>query len=276
VSIQSLEIELHHQILDRAEALRPLSSTVVRLASAVADPDSDVDDIVAILREDPNLTAAILREANSAASGSTTEITTIDAAVTRLGSGRVLTMATDASLDIEVPPQLVSYADTAADLRKQSTYMSYVAEAIQNLNRSEVGPEVVTAAFLSDLGKVLLDNHLDPRFFAALRQAEFDIVGAERELAAVDHAELGALLMELWKVPQTIADAIRYSHTPQFQDDTGPAVIAIAHHVASQILETESETTPEALEWSFERLGLTIEQVTDRAVRFLERAGLLD
>jgi HD-like signal output (HDOD) protein len=276
VSIQSLELELHHQILDRAEALRPLSSTVVRLASAVADPDSDVDDIVAILREDPNLTAAILREANSAASGSTTEITTIDAAVTRLGSGRVLTMATDASLDIEVPPQLVSYADTAADLRKQSTYMSYVAEAIQNLNRSEVGPEVVTAAFLSDLGKVLLDNHLDPRFFAALRQAEFDIVGAERELAAVDHAELGALLMELWKVPQTIADAIRYSHTPQFQDDTGPAVIAIAHHVASQILETESETTPEALEWSFERLGLTIEQVTDRAVRFLERAGLLD
>lgn len=276
MSTQALELELHHQLLDKAEAIRPLSSSVVRLASAVADPDSDVDDIVSILREDPNLTASILRESNSAASGATSEITTIEAAVTRLGSGRVLAMATNASIDIAIPEQLGSYEQTDKELRDHAAYASFVAEAIQNLNRREVGPEVVMAAFLHDIGKVLLDSQLEARFVKSLRSAEIDIVEVEREIAAVDHAELGALLLELWGIPQSIADAVRYHHSPQFQDGTGAAVVALSDHVAHVLLESETETSAEALEWSLERIGVTLEQVTDRSTRFLQRAGLID
>lgn len=269
-------LALHHEILDRAEALRPLPITVVRLASTVADPDSDVEDMVAILREDPSLVASLLREANSAWSGPTSNITTIQAAVTRLGSGRVLAIAMDVSLDLQSPLQLVGYDLSTEQLREHAIWASFVAEGVQSLARDRVGPEVITAAFLHDIGKSLLDEHLDARYFRFAWSPDREIVEAEQELAGVDHAELGALLMELWGIPQGICDAIRYHHHPEISPTPLAAVVAIADGLSHHFRGSRAGTLDETVDWSLNLLGLAREQVLDRTEKVLFRAGLLD
>ena len=269
-------LELHHEILDRAESLRPLPITVVRLASIVADPDSDVEDMVAVLREDPTLVASLLREANSAWSGPTSSITTIQAAATRLGSGRVLAIAMDVSLDLQAPQQLVAYDISAEDMREHAIWASYVAEAVQNLAKDRIGPEAITAGFLHDIGKGLLDGHIDPRFLRFAWAPDRQIVEAEQELAGVDHAELGALLMELWGIPQPIADAIRFHHEPQLSPTPLAAAVAIADGLSHHLRGTRSGTLDETVEWSLRQLGLERETVVDRTEKILFRVGLLD
>lgn len=269
-------LDLHHQILDRAEALRPLPITVVRLAAAVADPDSDVDDMVNILREDPSLVASLLREANSAWSGPSANITTIQAAVTRLGSGRVLAIAMDVSLDLQTPLQLVGYDMTAEQLREHAIWASFVAEAVQSLARDRVGPEAITAAFLHDIGKGLLDEHLDTRFFHFAWSPDREIVDAEQELAGVDHAELGALLLELWGIPPGIAEAIRYHHQPEAAPSSLAAVVAVADGLSHHFRGSRPGTLDSTVEWSLDHLGLERAQVMDRTEKVLFRAGLLD
>ena len=269
-------LQLHHQILDRAESLRPLPITVVRLAGIVADPDSDVEDMVAVLREDPTLVASLLREANSAWSGPTSNITTIQAAVTRLGSGRVLAIAMDVSLDLQSPLQLVGYDMSTAELREHAIFASFVAEAVQNLAKDHIGPEAVTAAFLHDIGKGLLDDHIDARLLRFAWAPDRQIVDAEQELAGVDHAELGALLMELWGIPQAISDAIRYHHRPQLSPTPLAAAVAIADGLSHHFRGSRPGTLGETVEWSLRQLGLEHEAVLDRTEKVLFRAGLLD
>ena len=269
-------LDLHHKILDRAESLRPLPITVVRLASTVADADSDVDDMVTILREDPSLVASLLREANSAWSGPASNITTIQAAVTRLGSGRVLAIAMDVSLDLQMPLQLVGYDVSADELREHAIWASFVAEAVQSLARDRVGPEAITAAFLHDIGKGLVDEHLDDRYFRFAWSPDRQIVDAEQELAGVDHAEMGAMLLELWGVPQVIADAVRHHHHPEQAPESLAAVVAIADGLSHHFRGSRAGMLDGTVDWSLQHLGLDREQVTDRTEKVLFRAGLLD
>lgn len=269
-------LELHHQVLDRAEALRPLPVTVVRLAATVADPDSDVDDIVNILREDPSLVASLLREANSAWSGPSSNITTIQAAVTRLGSGRVLAIAMDVSLDLQSPLQLVGYDVSSEQLREHAIWASFVAEAVQSLARDRVGPEAITAAFLHDIGKNLLDEHIDHRYFRFAWAPERDIVEAEEELSGLNHAELGALLLDLWGVPASIVEAIRYHHHPEQSTGLLASVVAVSDGLSHHFRGTRSGTLDVTVQWSLERLGLEHADVVARAEKALFRAGLLD
>lgn len=249
---------------------------MVSLAAAVANPDSDVDEIVAVLRQDPSLVASILREANSAWSGPASTISTIQAAVTRLGSGRVLAIAMDVSLDLQTTGPLDAYGITADQLREHAIHASFVAEAVQSMARHKVGPEVVTAAFLHDIGKNLLDEHIDDRYFKFAWSPDREIVEAEQEMAGVDHAELGALLMELWGIPAPIVEAIRYHHRPHEASGPMAAAVAVANGLSHHFLATRSGTLDETVEWALEHLDLGREAVIERTETVLFRAGLLD
>ena len=233
-----------------AEAVPPLPSTVTRLAVAIADENSELEDVTAIVREDPIVVAALLRESNSAASAPTSEIVTVEAAIMRLGMARVLAVATDSGVTKQTRDELKSYQLGAGELWDHSIRASYVAEAIYKANRSITGPEVVTAALLHDIGQMLLDKILDPGHFTEARHCHADVTLAERELVEVDHAELGALLLELWGIPWSISDAVRHHHQPEFGESSMPHVVAIADLFVHQIFESR----PHQAEQNRERL----------------------
>ncbi len=305
-------LDLHDELIGIAEALDPMPATVAELATAVADPECGVPEVAEILRQDPVLTAVVLREANSAASAPVDAITAIDMAVGRLGIARVLAAAVGGSMGPWVVAPLTAY-DQASGLWDHAIASSYVAEAIQRLAKDKVGPEVVTCALLHHLGQVVLDRLLDPERFSLVAEGTESVVAAERELLGVDHAELGALLLELWGMPPAVIEPVRHHHDPFSTESHAARAVYVASHVASELLgagedpdddgdvfdgdaaarqsslrlwsDAGSDSAEEAtgdgdadedpLRSALQELGIELDELREKATSLLEKAGLL-
>lgn len=275
-----VSLALHHHLLDLADQIRPLPATIGHLATAIGNEDVRLEEVVAVLRDDPSLVAGLLRESNSAASSPAVAISTVESAVTRLGYARVLALATTLAMGGEKHEALPGYGLEAEDLWDHSVGTSYVAEAIVRCATISVAPEVVTAALLHDIGQIVLSKVLDPRHLAQARHEHVLITTAERELVEVDHAELGALLLDLWAVPATIVEAVRYHHEPTLAEGPMAHVVCAADHLAHVLLdspvpEVAGGTADQLVATSLAVVGAPRASVVELAVPLLQGAGLL-
>ncbi|MCB0994281.1 MAG: HDOD domain-containing protein [Acidimicrobiales bacterium] len=231
-------VDLHHQLLDRAEALEPMPDVVVKLAMAVNNPESGTEDLAGILGTDPALAAHVLREANSASSAARSPIGTLDAAIARLGGGRILELALRYQVADQLDQPLPGYCSKAGEMRQHAIAVSAAAELTRRAARVPVSPDVVSAGLLHDLGKCVIDPFLRSDIVTAFRLAGASQDELEFEAVEVTHAEVGAFIVESWRLPATMADAIRFHHDPGYCAEA--AVLLVAEHIAHGLLPDQA------------------------------------
>jgi HD-like signal output (HDOD) protein len=235
-----VEVLDRDELLIQAQELAPLPPTATRLAALVANPNSDIRAIVEAISLDSALTVKLLRLANSAASGPVSEIATVDQAVIRIGTGGVLSMAVAAGVRGRMTTKVEGYGLEEGELWEHSVGAALAAESLSGLCSVEVPPESFTAALLHDVGKLVLARFLAPQLeeFMHRRQLEgaSSSEAAERELLAIDHAELGGVIARHWKLPKSIGVGIQYHHTPsECTDVEGGPVVAWVVHLANLV-----------------------------------------
>jgi putative nucleotidyltransferase with HDIG domain len=79
-------------------------------------------------------------------------------------------------------------------------------------------PAVIQAAFLHDVGKLVIAEHTPAHFARARIQSESEdktFFETEEKLTGISHAEVGAYLLSLWGLPHPIVEAIAQHHHPQ-------------------------------------------------------------
>ena len=240
----------HKALLTSAEALGGLPITVRRLAEVVSDPEHAIADIVQIVSLDASLTAALLRRANSAALGGRVQIKTARDAAVLLGSGALLSLALSTSVAGRLNQPIPAYGLGDGDLWRQSVAASVAAEVIAGRATVDVPAEAPTAALLHDFGKVVLAKHLGPQLLAQLSRAaatdNLELMEAENAVFGVNHADIGGLVAQQWRLPHTIVEAIIHHHEPTGHVSPVSAVVSLAHAMVPGILsgvggEDESE-----------------------------------
>ncbi|MEM8923170.1 MAG: HDOD domain-containing protein [Actinomycetota bacterium] len=286
------QLQSHEVLLDLAEAITPLPQTVRELAIAIADRDVPIQVVADIVVTDPGLTAGLLSEANSAAAAPVAPVDTVEVAVVQLGMARTLALATLGALG-DLPDEAYrSYETTAAAAVDHGIVASRAAEVIAALSTEAVGPEVITAALLHDLGMVVLGQVLDA---SQLRRAAAelpDLSAAERELVDADHAEVGALLLDLWRLPSSITEPIRYHHRPFDHPTPATLVVSLANLVATIVSpngvdghldagpggrgrgDGPEPCVPAVGHEVARRLGVGIQEVVDRLIEDLRASDL--
>jgi HD-like signal output (HDOD) protein len=233
------------KLLESARSLPPLPVSAIRLAGLVSSPDVDVLDIVETISLDQSLTASVLRQANSAASGNRVRIGTVRDAVVRLGMNMVLSIALSGHLSKQMAKAVPEYGLGAGELWRHSVLASISTDLIRGRSPVRVPTEAATAALVHDIGKLVLCRYMSPHVLELIAQAgalegdaDFE---AELKVLEVHHGDVGALVAEHWRLPESIVVAVKYHHTPSERPEPICYAVALGDMIADYLMKPGAE-----------------------------------
>jgi putative nucleotidyltransferase with HDIG domain len=258
----------------------------IRLTEVIESPTSTADSIAEIIMQDPNLTARVLKITNSAFYGSR-KIETVSRAITLIGTRDLynIALAVNAVKVFEkIPAELVN----VSIFWRHSLYTAIIARLLAKRCRILHPERLFVAGLLHDIGCLVLYSQFPDESRDALLIAHGDediLARQEQELIGYDHASVGAELLRLWKLPETLCASVDAHHdlSRAAPDSMESAIILIANALANRTEEgcfSESgayaaHITPEA--WA--RLGLDESVIDDMAEQvdeqFAETARIL-
>jgi putative nucleotidyltransferase with HDIG domain len=188
-----------------------IASQVVR---AVDAPDSSIDDIRALIEQDPAIAARILKISNSALYGFPSEIESLSHAISLLGTMTVRNLVLAASMK----ETYRRFGLLEKLLWQHSSLAGPTAALLAACPGVGVDPEVAfTAGLMHHIGKTALANsHRDEyeRVMMTVYNESRSFVEVENEIFGFNHAELGAAVVQQWGLPESLVQTIRYHHEP--------------------------------------------------------------
>lgn len=258
-------MSLRTEILDKVDSTTAMPAAASRAAQLLQDEDAGVEDIAKILEHDPGLTANLLRLCNSPHYKGRTGTSSVHEAIVRLGMRMTLRVLMTEALGPLTRPPLAGYDLPPGQLWEHS---AAVGLAVQQLARAlNLTPEsyVFTAGLLHDIGKIVMGTFLDLDVkpivdLAFEHQVSFE--EAERRVLGIDHAEVGAALLEKWNLPAPVVEAVRWHHEPE--NASGDILcVDLVHAADTLIIESGIGTGIDGLNYRSSeavtaRLGLNV------------------
>ena len=214
------------ETIAQIKALPPLPGSALRILNLIADPSADAAKLAEIIELDPLLTAQIIRWASSSLYGYRGQITTVHDAITRvLGFDFVL----DLALGLAVLAPLKSPKEGQIGTRMfwvhalASTRLMAKLSAAMPLATRPQSQALFLVGLMHNIGFPLLGhrfldefNYLNELIKANPSLAIFNL---ETFAFGLNHAEIGAWLMNVWSMPRTIADVVYHHHNPYYRGE---------------------------------------------------------
>lgn len=212
------------EILDRLQTIPALPTAAGRMIVLLRDPDVDITEVIHTIEYDPSMTSNVLRLANSAYFGGPRTISSLRDAIVRLGFNRIFQLVLTAAIMPVARQAVKGYDLPAGGLLEHSIAVAIGAEELASQLKLKTPAATFTAGLLHDLGKVILGTFLQvdagPIVDIAYREKiSFEL--AEARVLGIDHAGVGAALLERWDLPTTIVEVVRWHHQPEsYKGDT--------------------------------------------------------
>lgn len=260
-------------------ALNP--DLVIKVMQASGD---DPDALIKVLAQCPVLSGRVIGVANSVGSSAIHRMDTVDRCVRHLGAKQTRTIALTMALQL-----MVDQLDVDRDLIR-GLWASAVMKAIgAQLVAETVDPGDTERAYslglLQDVGLPVL-LAVDPWFFLnrlAGSSGDMPWVELERAHFGIDHAQLGAVMLESWNVPADLVEQVERHHDPLGHDDITwlaemPSRVAgLLPHFDEQVTQEQSQMLAVAharfLSGEFETLDRLLNQIKQRFKRLGKAAG---
>jgi putative nucleotidyltransferase with HDIG domain len=269
--------------------LPPLPAVVMELLKEIQNTSSSAATVADIAANDPSLAASLLRAVNSAAFGLSQKVTSVSQAVSLLGFKSVRSMVVRLRLEAILPPRTPEAAVAAEDLWIHSMAVSYIASALAARVTDVDRGFVSTLGLLHDVGRLAIYSREDDPIatLSATHNSDTEtLLDRETKAFGADHAAIGAMLGNRWRLPADITLAIRWHHDPHkaFEPSDPPALRKAVHlvHVANQLAKlgftySNDMTIDLPDEASLELLGLkgSLTQLFDPKIRAATTQAIL-
>ncbi len=199
------------------EGLPAAPYNLAALERAIVDPDGGTDELTLVIEHDPALAAKVLQLSNSYFFGQARPQTCVWEAVNYLGSELLKDLTMRARV-IGAPGALAPILAPLYSLAVEHAHAATGSQIAQRLVRGgSAKGDACSAALLHDVGGLVLAHTMPERFAEVLRSAA--ATGrprhvVERELLGASHAEIGAYLLAMWGLPQSIVQAVAHQHEP--------------------------------------------------------------
>ncbi len=183
-------------IITKIPRLPAFSSSVVL---TLLNEESSAKDVAEQVKDDPGLAATVLKTVNSPYYGFTSQISDIHHAVLLLGFNEVYQLVMADGIRRTMP-------DTKfyRSLQARSLAVSNIAFAVSQATNIGRPAEMATLGLLHDLGRGVVQLLLE-------KNPNLSIL-----IDTLDDAQLGALLLEEWHLPESFCSSVEFQNQPEF------------------------------------------------------------
>jgi len=234
-----------------------------KLSEMLKDPNSELEELSALLRRDVALSAHIVRISNSASYGGGRSISSIEEAVNLVGFGEILKLVGTATAGRMSEAALQCYDISAQLLRDNMLYAAFAAESLAE--PAGIDPRVAyNAGLLRGVGLMVLDRagrrpSAAAPLYSPMRWAEFRTW--EMNAFGIASTDVTGMLLQEWGFSDEISHAVRAHYLTQPTDLEQPLAVllnvanGLAQHVCRSFRGEEAwwQITPEKLQ----AVGLT-------------------
>ncbi|NDV26828.1 HDOD domain-containing protein [Desulfovibrio sp. JC010] len=256
------------EFLSGSLVLPTLPQVQIQLQEILDDPESSMEDLVEIINNEPKLSAAVLRLANSGLYQLDGKVETPAKAVEILGFEKAGSLALGTvSLSL-----FKRQNNPVLDLKKfwkHSIACGVVAQEIAILAKLGDPERFFAGGLMHDLGLHVIfesDQGLALELYKLAHSDGYNLYKAEQELLGFNHASLGGYILNKWKFPRQLIAAAWGHHNPRkVKTDPDAMVTHVADFIA-QALGYDLGISPvigfiDRTAW--EKLGITGEQVIE-------------
>lgn len=195
-----------------------LPEVTVKIIQIVENPKSTARDLHEVIRNDPALSARILKVVNSAFYGLPGQIASIDRAIVLLGLSAVKNIAIAASMThlFNSGPAIEGFS--GAEVWKHSISIGVTARMLSAAQGRPAVEESFLAGIIADLGLLVERQVFRKQLAEVIAQFEAaggDFCNLEESIIGADHQAFGMALATKWRFPQNLCTTIGYHHKPE-------------------------------------------------------------
>jgi HD-like signal output (HDOD) protein len=204
------------EIVSRVDTVPSLPSLYVSLTEALSQADVTVAKIASIIKQDMGMTSKVLQLVNSAFFALPCHISSPHQAVSLLGIDNIRAVV----LSVHVFSELEGNPNSKlATLWPRSLTAAAFARAIARAEHSpqRMEDDAFAAGLLHDIGRLVLASACRAQYVQVLEslgQEGTPLAQAESQIFGCTHAEVGAYLLGLWGLPESVVQAVAWHHTP--------------------------------------------------------------
>lgn len=241
---QSDEID---EYLNSVEHLPPTPTLLVQLIGLFRKPDRDVDEVVTLLRNDPSLSAEVLRCCNSSYYGGEEPILDIGDAVFRIGFHEVYRL-TMCLFGLNAIGRAGKSSAVPVNQLWRHCAITAIASGITAYILRDSETTAFTAGLFHDVGKMVLAS--DTRYPSLLKLHGLfggTLHQAEKSLFGFDHAMVGARLLQRWGVPEQIIIPVLTHHDTEWPaaNENLSAIVSLGNELAHHIETNDPSLLPD-------------------------------
>jgi len=265
--MEPIDPELAVRLTAAVDHMPAFPMSVQKIIELTRDMSCSPKDLVQVIDKDPVVTVKVLRVVNSAYYGLSNPITSIDHAVVFMGFNSIKNLA----LGIAAIGMLPSDARAGFDSERylmHSLVTAGIARQLAQTKRRADPNDCFIAGLLHDFGKVVIAQFMPQEFKKSMEASLWKQVPLHQallEVLGVDHAWVGAMLVQKWRFAEELVQTIEHQHHPD-QADSGMMACVWAANQISKKLDCDFggysviEAFPPTV---LQRMGAPLDEVVD-------------
>jgi len=214
---ERLNDESVKEMVGTLDSLPSLPKLYEELLDELLSPDPSVKAIATIIGKDVAMSAKVLQLVNSAFFGLRNEVTDVAQAASLLGieiiKALVLMVSALSSASGGRLPSSFSLDEAATHGMGVAARAQAIARTLTD-NKHKV-QDAFTAGLLHDIGKLVLAANCRTEYgkvLSRVNRGEMSLWEAEKEVFGSTHSEVGAYLLGIWGLPDSIVEAVAFHH----------------------------------------------------------------
>ena len=215
------------------KSLPSLPSLYLDITRELRSPDPDLDDLIEKIQMDPAIVAKVLQLVNSGFFALPERIGDVAEAVRLLGIEMLQSLVLLTGVFSQFEQEGGIFLSVHSFWR-HSLAVARLAQAVVRFlpNGEAIRQEAFTAGLLHDIGDLILGVHRHREHVQANQVATNEKLPrhrVERQLLGASHAEIGAYMLNLWGLPNTIVEAVAFHHDPDSSPVKTAGVLTAVH-----------------------------------------------